>query len=741
MTSSANYYPIRGIQDGLDPEKDKLLREVPLRMELDDWFTSKESIHVNQRALFFPAVSKFSQMDPREKLSWFQIAGIHGMPFVSWDEPGAKPETAREGYCTHNSILFCTWHRPYLLLFEQVIFEHMKEEINRYPEEDKPALEEAARTWRLPYWDWALKKPIDGEKRRDYNVPLAILNKIVYIRQPTNEPLVPYENALYQFTMPNRIAMGDWSLKSEDQDLRVTEVVGEEGEIYPATSRHPKVKGADAAKDWISGKQDNEAIIKNMRDWRYKGDKSRVQEYQRLGNTTASLRGAFSRVLGIKKFEDFATKRAPGSGAKKPDEKVHAFDSAENIHDLMHMMCGGGGARTDRENIYYAGHMSHVPVAAFDPIFWFHHWYVMDLCCRISRFLMLNSNVDRMIAIWQILHDDSWFDPNDIRNEDNGTYSIKRGHMDKPDDPLRPFHKEGGQYWTSSDVREVTALGYTYPGLEKWKYAIKGVYDKNKHIDDITERNNKAYGSDWSAVQKSRLTADPGEPAGFQLASMSSFGRDPIDMTVDDYVVNVIYEKYFSPDTVPSQWTNAFRFELNGNPFEIHIFIGKVPDETEYGSGVTYVGEVVNFSTEPRGLGISDRGCENCQIQRANHTRSTGRVALTNSLITRWKNQIQHENSDGGPSVLRSMEPGDVVPFLTSNLHWRVISMGTLVNLSSLRVSLVVGEAKHFADRTKMSIYHKYEPAYEVTRGRRNGAGPEDHLYPGHLQYISPSAA
>ncbi|KAI1474550.1 Di-copper centre-containing protein [Daldinia eschscholtzii] len=713
MTSSAEYYPIVGIQDGLDPEKDKLLREVPLRMELDDWFTSKESIHVNQRALFFPAVWKFSQMDPREKLSWFQIAGIHGMPFVSWDEPGAKPETEKEGYCTHNSILFCTWHRPYLLLFEQVIFEHMKEEINKYPEEDKPALKEAARTWRFPYWDWALKKPIDGEERRDYNVPLAILNKTVHIRQPANELLVPYENALYQFTMPNRIAMGDWSLKSEDQDLRVTEVVDEEGKIYPfqycqATSRHPRVEGADADKDWISGKQDNEAIVKKMRDWRYKGDKSRVQEYQRKGNTTASLRGAFSRVLGIEKFEDFATKRAPGSGADKPDEKVPPFDSGENIHDLMHVMCGGDGVRTDRENIYYAGHMSHVPVAAFDPIFWFHH-----------------CNVDRMIAIWQMLHDDSWFDPNDIRNEDNGTYSIKRGHMDKPDDPLRPFHKEGGQYWTSSDVREVTALGYTYPGLEKWKYTTKGVYDKKKHTDEIKERNNKAYGSDWSAVQKSRLTADPGESAGFQLASRGGLGGDPIDLTVDDYVVNVIYEK----------------FELNGNPFEIHIFIGKVPDEAQYGSGITYVGEVVNFSTEPRGLGISDRGCENCQIQRANHTRSTGRVALTNSLITRWKNQIQHENSDGGPPVLRSMKPEDVVLFLTSNLHWRVTSMGALVNLSSLRVSLAVGEAKHFADRTKMSIYHKYKPAYEVTRGRRNGAGPEDHLYPEHLQYISPSAA
>lgn len=75
MASTTSYYPIVGIQEGLAPGKDDLLRKVPLRMELDDWFKSKELLHINQRALFFPALWKFSQMDPHEKLSWFQIAG------------------------------------------------------------------------------------------------------------------------------------------------------------------------------------------------------------------------------------------------------------------------------------------------------------------------------------------------------------------------------------------------------------------------------------------------------------------------------------------------------------------------------------------------------------------------------------------------------------------------------------------------------------------------------------------
>ena len=129
------YYPIVGIQDGLDPDKEKVLRKVGIRMDLDDWFTSKDLVHQNQRALFFPAFKKFTEMKPEEKFSFFQIAGvyallscvlllakhirypgIHCYPIgVPWDEPH---KTKAKPYCAHNRITFSTWHRPYLLLFE-----------------------------------------------------------------------------------------------------------------------------------------------------------------------------------------------------------------------------------------------------------------------------------------------------------------------------------------------------------------------------------------------------------------------------------------------------------------------------------------------------------------------------------------------------------------------------------------------------------------------------------------------
>jgi tyrosinase len=38
--------------------------------------------------------------------------------------------------------------------------------------------------------------------------------------------------------------------------------------------------------------------------------------------------------------------------------------SLESIHGAYHFFIGG-----------ISGHMSSVPIAAFDPVFWIHHWY------------------------------------------------------------------------------------------------------------------------------------------------------------------------------------------------------------------------------------------------------------------------------------------------------------------------------------------------------------------------------
>jgi Common central domain of tyrosinase len=95
-----------------------------------------------------------------------------------------------------------------------------------------------------------------------------------------------------------------------------------------------------------------------------------------LGNTRAPLRDKFYRTLLITPFEDFATKRAYGRSEEGDETKDDRFDSVEAIHDLVHRWVGGDPFQDYENKRIYSGHMANVPYAAFDPIFWFHHWYV-----------------------------------------------------------------------------------------------------------------------------------------------------------------------------------------------------------------------------------------------------------------------------------------------------------------------------------------------------------------------------
>lgn len=145
-----------------------------------------------------------------------------------------------------------------------------------------------------------------------------------------------------------------------------------------------------------------------------------------------------------------------------------------------------------------------------------------------------------------MLHDDSWFVADDIRNKDQGNFFLEFGHDDKPTDELRPFRDGNGAYYTSEAVREVTTLGYTYKGLERWLYTgPDGTYNKQQHLSELHESLLRAYNSSWKAAQASNLSDDPGQNTGVGLMSIDDYAQGPVDLIgVDDYVVDIVYEKY-----------------------------------------------------------------------------------------------------------------------------------------------------------------------------------------------------
>lgn len=157
---------------------------IPSRLEINDFIKKDDHFSLYIQAL--NALFKTPDSDP---LSYYQISGIHGMPFVSWNgSPGGDG-----GYCSHRSVLFPTWHRPYLALLEQTIQKKAAEIANTYTV-DKVRFQQAAVELRQPYWDWA-EKAIPPDE--------VISKKQVTITKPDGSK-GPVDNPLLGYTFPTQ---------------------------------------------------------------------------------------------------------------------------------------------------------------------------------------------------------------------------------------------------------------------------------------------------------------------------------------------------------------------------------------------------------------------------------------------------------------------------------------------------------------------------------------------------------
>jgi len=66
--------------------------------------------------MYLLGLTRFKEVDGSDPQSYYQIASIHGQPYVNWDNMGPCDGCSPAGYCTHSSTLFPTWHRAYLAL-------------------------------------------------------------------------------------------------------------------------------------------------------------------------------------------------------------------------------------------------------------------------------------------------------------------------------------------------------------------------------------------------------------------------------------------------------------------------------------------------------------------------------------------------------------------------------------------------------------------------------------------------
>lgn len=124
------------------------------------------------------------------------------------------------------------------------------------------------------------------------------------------------------------------------------------------------------------------------------------------------------------------------------------WGSIEDIHNAVHNYVGGGGQ------------MGSPAAAAFDPIFWLHH-----------------TQVDRLFAIWQALHDDPRSAAAYVtaRPAAEGNFYTRAGSTESATTPLLPFVQfpggQGqGQFWMSEGVRSTKTFGYVYPETRDWVF-------------------------------------------------------------------------------------------------------------------------------------------------------------------------------------------------------------------------------------------------------------------------------
>jgi tyrosinase len=317
-----------------------------------------------------------------------------------------------------------------------------------------------------------------------------------------------------------------------------------------------------------------------------------------------------------------------------------SLESLESLHDTIHLLAGGQNTRM--------GHMSYPPYAAFDPIFWLHH-------CM----------VDRIFALWQTLHPETWITPHRALQS---THTTSRGEIQDSQTALTPFYSsDNGTFWTSDGVRDHTRFGYTYPEL-----LSESASRTEERQAAVRRAVNRLYGRQSPAVlflsstnlasQRARSGRLGGDATSLEMASLSRTAN----------------ERIFHGSNRYHEWTANIRVEKQAcdGPFSILIFLGCPPDDPlDWMSSPSHIGTMGVWTA-----GKQDHG-ENGQMAM-DGLYVSGTVPLTAALVQKI-----------AAGELASLEPNEVEFYLKMKLEKRVLGPGGRVwdadKVKGLKIQIV----------------------------------------------------
>jgi tyrosinase len=306
-------------------------------------------------SLYIQALQKMQSTSEEDYLSWFQIAGkdmnsqiyhclmrtgIHGRPYIPWDFVEQAPNAPLTGYCFHNSVLFLTWHRPYLALFEQVLASHCQDIAGTYPPNQLPIYQAAANNFRIPFWDWASNNQIPPVVNA-LNVTITTSSGV----RNVSNPLFQYTFQTFpenQAWFPSNSNDGDGVLASYSQTVRGVSVPGGPGNPALPNSwmnNYPFMSQTVGLSSWLAVNSQIFLLIHCL-------EPTYIEQWNALVKSTL--------------FDNFATTATPGPSIEEPHNEVHS--------DV-----GGWG------------HMAFLSYSAFDPILYILplFYYLYGLICLL----------------------------------------------------------------------------------------------------------------------------------------------------------------------------------------------------------------------------------------------------------------------------------------------------------------------------------------------------------------------
>ncbi|KAG8527171.1 uncharacterized protein KY384_008601 [Bacidia gigantensis] len=231
--------------------------------------------------LYILALQQLTQEEQNFQLSFFQVSGIHDRPYIPWDGVNGQYEA---GYCTHSSILFPSWHRPYLALFEQLLWNNAQNIAATYPSSLRAQYQSAAQSLRIPFYDWALNSTMPDQT----NEPMILIN--------TPDGLRNIKNPLYDYTFHPQPNHSDFPESDGQASLCLPQYVEyADGNSQPNISNMMLEANADAIRSGVYN------LISSQPDY------------------------------------------APFSNTGFVDDRGNRYDSIENIHNGIHTLIGNGG--------------------------------------------------------------------------------------------------------------------------------------------------------------------------------------------------------------------------------------------------------------------------------------------------------------------------------------------------------------------------------------------------------------